>query len=119
MFLLLCHVFRDAEKNCHGCRFDRGLKKRHVNLIKRLRKVKKETAAGDKPEPVRTHLRNMIVIPEMIGSIIGVYNGKTFNQASIFSTHLIPILPRHESTNVSGLLVVSRSAWYVDLLQSL
>ena len=29
---------------------------------------------------VRTHLRNMIVIPEMIGSVIGVYNGKTFNQ---------------------------------------
>ena len=34
---------------------------------------------GEKPEPVRTHLRNMILVPEMIGSIIGVYNGKTFN----------------------------------------
>ena len=29
---------------------------------------------------MRTHLRNMIIVPEMIGSIIGVYNGKTFNQ---------------------------------------
>ena len=29
---------------------------------------------------VRTHLRNMIIIPEMIGSVVGVYNGKTFNQ---------------------------------------
>ena len=36
--------------------------------------------AGEKPDPVRTHLRNMIIVPEMIGSIIGVYNGKTFNQ---------------------------------------
>lgn len=51
-------------------------------LIKKLRKAKKEASAGEKPEPVRTHLRNMIIVPEMIGSIIGVYNGKTFNQVT-------------------------------------
>lgn len=32
---------------------------------------------------MRTHLRNMIVVPEMIGSVIGVYNGKTFNNVEI------------------------------------
>ncbi|RRR15455.1 30S ribosomal protein S19, partial [Enterobacter hormaechei] len=52
-------------------------------LIKKLRKAKKEAPRGEKPEPVRTHLRNMIIVPEMIGSIIGVYNGKTFNQVEI------------------------------------
>ena len=25
----------------------------------------------------------MIIVPEMIGSVIGVYNGKTFNQVEI------------------------------------
>jgi ribosomal protein S19 len=25
----------------------------------------------------------MIVVPEMIGSVIGVYNGKTFNQVGL------------------------------------
>ncbi|WVZ99176.1 hypothetical protein U9M48_044509 [Paspalum notatum var. saurae] len=45
--------------------------------------LKKEAPAGEKPEAVRTHLRNMIIVPEMIGSIIGVYNGKTFNQVEI------------------------------------
>jgi small subunit ribosomal protein S15e len=40
------------------------------------------TSAGEKPEPVRTHLRNMLIMPEMIGSVVGVYNGKTFNQVS-------------------------------------
>ena len=25
----------------------------------------------------------MIVVPEMIGSIVGVYNGKTFNQVGL------------------------------------
>lgn len=57
-------------------------RRKHTTLIKKLRKVKKEATAGEKPEPVRTHLRNMLIMPEMIGSIIGVYNGKTFNQAS-------------------------------------
>ncbi|CAA6670397.1 unnamed protein product [Spirodela intermedia] len=56
-------------------RFQRGLKRKPMALIKKLRKAK--------PEPVRTHLRNMIIVPEMIGSIIGVYNGKTFNQVEI------------------------------------
>ncbi|KAI5580317.1 hypothetical protein BDE02_08G147300 [Populus trichocarpa] len=45
--------------------------------------MEKGGPAGEKPEPVRTHLRNMIIVPEMIGSIIGVYNGKTFNQVEI------------------------------------
>jgi len=44
---------------------------------------KKDAPAGEKPEPVKTHLRNMIIVPEMIGSIVGVYNGKTFNQVEI------------------------------------
>ncbi|KAG6503191.1 hypothetical protein ZIOFF_035502 [Zingiber officinale] len=43
----------------------------------------RDAPPGEKPEPVRTHLRNMIIVPEMIGSIIGVYNGKTFNQVEI------------------------------------
>ncbi|KAI0492944.1 hypothetical protein KFK09_027220 [Dendrobium nobile] len=43
----------------------------------------KGSSSGEKPEPVRTHLRNMIIVPEMFGSIIGLYNGKTFNQVEI------------------------------------
>ncbi|XP_010523167.1 PREDICTED: 40S ribosomal protein S15-4-like [Tarenaya hassleriana] len=64
-------------------RFKRGLTRKPMALIKKLRKAKREAPAGEKPEPVRTHLRNMIIVPEMIGSIVGVYNGKTFNQVEI------------------------------------
>ncbi|XP_042377824.1 40S ribosomal protein S15 [Zingiber officinale] len=64
-------------------RFQRGLKRKPMALIKKLRKAKRDAPPGEKPEPVRTHLRNMIIVPEMIGSIIGVYNGKTFNQVEI------------------------------------
>ncbi|XP_020625957.1 40S ribosomal protein S15-like [Orbicella faveolata] len=64
-------------------RFSRGLKRKPVNLMRRLRKAKKEAAPMEKPDVVKTHLRNMIVLPEMIGSMVGVYNGKTFNQVEI------------------------------------
>jgi len=31
----------------------------------------------------------MIIIPEMIGSIVGVYNGKTFNQVEVKVGYLV------------------------------
>merc|ERR1711972_1014260 len=64
-------------------RFRRGLKRKHMALLKRLRKAKKECPALEKPAVIKTHLRNMIIVPEMVGSMVGVYNGKTFNQVEI------------------------------------
>ena len=32
---------------------------------------------------MKTHLRNMIVVPELIGSVVGVYNGRNFNNVEI------------------------------------
>merc|ERR1712111_258582 len=52
-------------------------------LIKKLRKKKRECPANEKPDVVKTHLRNMVIVPEMTGSMVGVYNGKTFNQVEI------------------------------------
>lgn len=57
-------------------RFQRGLKRRPMGLIKKLRKAKKEAPPNEKPAVVKTHLRDMIIVPEMIGSVIGIYNGK-------------------------------------------
>ena len=57
-------------------RFQRGLKRRPLGLIKKLRKAKKEAPPNEKPAVVKTHLRDMIIVPEMIGSVIGIYNGK-------------------------------------------
>ncbi|KAI8851441.1 ribosomal protein S19-domain-containing protein [Chytridium lagenaria] len=64
-------------------RFQRGLKRKPMGLIKKLRKAKKEAPENEKPEVVKTHLRNMIIVPEMVGSVVGIYNGKTFNQVEI------------------------------------
>ena len=49
----------------------------------KLRKAKTEAPINEKPATVKTHLRDMIVVPEMIGSVIGIYNGKLFNTVEI------------------------------------
>ena len=64
-------------------RFNRGLKRKPMGLIKKLRKAKQEAKPNEKPDLVKTHLRNMIVVPEMIGSVIGIYSGKEFNLVEI------------------------------------
>lgn len=71
-------------------RFNRGLllKRSAKQLKKKLMKAKKECGSYDKPDVVKTHLRDMIIIPEMIGSVIGVHNGKVFT-----SVHRFPLEP--------------------------
>ncbi|KAM0924617.1 hypothetical protein ACQ4PT_004590 [Festuca glaucescens] len=55
----------------------------NFEFVAQLNDLKSNAPAGEKPEPVRTHLRNMIIMPEMIGSLVGIYNGKMFNQVEI------------------------------------
>lgn len=63
-----------------------------MGLIKKLRKAKKEAPPNEKPAVVKTHLRDMIIVPEMIGSVVGIYNGKVCscraasNKASMLSS---------------------------------
>merc|ERR1712093_340702 len=65
-------------------KFQRGLKHGHLALIKKLRKAKMANAGtSDKPVGVKTHIRDMIIVPEMIGSILGIYNGKTYTGVEI------------------------------------
>merc|ERR1712003_414771 len=64
-------------------RLSRGLNVKVRNFIRKLRKAKMATPVGEKPAVVKTHLRNQIVMPEMVGSVAGVYNGKVFNSVEI------------------------------------
>ncbi|XP_049940833.1 uncharacterized protein LOC126416991 [Schistocerca serialis cubense] len=84
-------------------RFSRGLKRKPLALVNKLRKAKKEAPPNEKPEIVKTHLRNMIIVPEMVGSIVGVYNGKTFNQLEGKES-------KRRSLDVQPLLVQERRA---------
>ncbi|KAB2636784.1 hypothetical protein D8674_027318 [Pyrus ussuriensis x Pyrus communis] len=39
-------------------------------LIDKLRTAKREASPDEKPERVRTNIRNMFIVPEMIGGVI-------------------------------------------------
>jgi len=55
-----------------------------MGLVRKLRKEKSAAAkAGEKPKTIKTHHRNMIIVPEMVGSMVGVYNGLNFTQVEI------------------------------------
>jgi len=55
----------------------RGLPIRQKKLLKNIREAKKEMEAGNKVT-IKTHCRDMVILPEMLGVTIGVYNGKEF-----------------------------------------
>jgi small subunit ribosomal protein S15e len=59
------------------------IKHKYIRLYAKCKKSKKNTQPGEKPVPVKTHLRNAIVLPEMVGNNVAVYNGKLFNNVEI------------------------------------
>ena len=60
---------------------NRSLRRKQHSLLKRLRKAEKDAPPTEKPEVVKMPPRDMIILPEMEGSMVGLCNGKTFNQA--------------------------------------
>ena len=55
----------------------RGLTEAQVKLLAKIRKARQLMAQG-KRVIIKTHVRDMIIPPEMIGLTIAVYNGKEF-----------------------------------------
>jgi len=52
----------------------RGLPEHHKRLVEKVKKFK----LGKVKKIIKTHCRDMIVIPEFLGTIIHVYSGKEF-----------------------------------------
>merc|ERR1712156_1305773 len=78
-------------------RYSRGLTRKPMTLVKRLRKAKKEAPPMEKPEVVKTHLRNMVIIPEMIGHYLGefsiTYKPVKHGRPGIGATHSSRFIP--------------------------
>jgi len=56
----------------------RGFTEEQRKLLEKIRKAKKMIAEGKKPPIIKTHVRDLVIIPEMLGVTVHVYNGKEF-----------------------------------------
>merc|ERR1712146_356863 len=61
----------------------KGFKGKYQKLAEKLRKSKLNLQPGEKPPMVKTHLRNCVITPDMIGAIVGVYTGKEYKPTEI------------------------------------
>ena len=92
-------------------KINRGLNRSEETLLEKIR-------GGD--EKVRTHVRDMIVMPEMIGKTIEIYNGKEFLKVefqpeSVFHYLGEFALTRHRVTHGSAGIGATRGSKYVPL----
>ncbi|WP_251331134.1 30S ribosomal protein S19 [Haloplanus pelagicus] len=58
----------------------RGLSVEHEKLLDRAREAGEEETAND---PIRTHRRDMPIVPEMVGLTFSVYNGQEFQRVAV------------------------------------
>ena len=59
---------------------ERGLSEEKEKLLDAAREAGEEETAND---PIRTHLRDMPVVPEMIGLTFAVHNGESFERVEV------------------------------------
>ena len=92
-------------------KINRGLNRSEETLLAKIRE-------GD--EKVRTHVRDMIVMPEMVGKTLEIYNGKEFLKVefqpeSVFHYLGEFALTRHKVTHGSAGIGATRGSKYVPL----
>lgn len=54
---------------------------RHPEIVERFIKSAEEKIS--RKRKVRTHLRDIVIVPKMVGMEIGIYNGKSFEDVKI------------------------------------
>ncbi len=107
-----------------NARLRRSLDKRvgkYMNDEKRkLRERIKKVREGNSNETIRTHVRDMIILPDMVGITINIHNGKDFSPITIKPEMIGHYLGEYSITNkrvqhgAPG-VGASRSSLYVPL----
>jgi len=98
----------------------RGLHPETRKLLAKIRKARQVMLATGQQPTIRTHRRDMIILPEMVGMTIHVHNGKDFVPVKITLEMIGHYLGEYAITNkkvVHGKPGVgaSRSSMYVPL----
>jgi small subunit ribosomal protein S19 len=97
----------------------RGLTREQRVLLENVRKAK-EALEEDQKVVVKTHVRDMVILPEMIGVTFLVHNGKEFTSVEIIPEMIGHYLGEFAITNRpvkhgSPGIGASRSSMYVPL----
>ena len=97
----------------------RGLTREQRILLENIRVSKKSLTEGQKPV-VKTHARDMVILPEMVGVTVLVHNGKEFTAVEIAPEMIGHYLGEFAITNRpvkhgSPGIGASRSSMYVPL----
>ncbi|KQC04104.1 MAG: 30S ribosomal protein S19 [Methanoculleus sp. SDB] len=92
-------------------KINRGLSRDHEKLLKEIR---------DGKERIRTHVRDMVILPDMIGKIVEVYTGKEFVKVEIQPEAVFHYLgefalTRRRVAHGSAGIGATRSSKYVPL----
>ena len=61
----------------------RGFLPEQEKVLNRIEKVKNIENKSGKPIVIKTHCRDMIVLPNMVGLTFGIYNGQDFVEVTI------------------------------------
>ncbi|QOJ78397.1 30S ribosomal protein S19 [Infirmifilum lucidum] len=56
----------------------KGTSEEHLKLLEKIRRARKLLKEGKKQPVIKTHLRDFVILPEMVGLVIQVHNGKEF-----------------------------------------
>ncbi len=75
----------------------RGLPPRQKKLLMKLRAARKQAKRG-KEVIVRTHCRDMVILPEMVDLTIAVHNGKEFKRIKIIPQMIGHVLGEFSSS---------------------
>jgi small subunit ribosomal protein S19 len=98
----------------------RGLSLEQRRLLEKIREAKDMTEHGKTAKPIKTHARDMVILPEMIGVGIQVHNGKEFTAITVAPEMVGHYLGEFAITNkpvkhgTPG-IGASRSSMYVPL----
>ena len=97
----------------------RGLPNEHRIFIERLRRIKQQADAED-AIVIKTHCRDLVILPEMVGIIILVHNGREFTSVEITPEKIGHYLGEYAITNkrvIHGTpgIGASKSSMYVPL----
>ena len=61
----------------------RGFLPRQEKVLEKMEKVKNIKNDSGRPIVIKTHCRDMIILPNMVGLTFGIYNGKEFVEVTI------------------------------------